>query len=238
MTTRTQRLFEAIMVSLLLTVGGFMVQGLPATQYPGLGTWVVDVMSRGEQAQAGKKPAPNESLVNVLQRIDKLDKLMEPFPLLDTLDPIYQFDATTRNHYKRYLKKVAPLYDHLMEVYAVIDATEPDQQVNLQMLSANAHYAELLWGRVTPFLTEEEAKYNSAKLMERTVANLHETVEYWRQRNQSQSSFRTNKWNEGEDNYVLQTKILAARESLAELQRMGALAGLLESGFVPQEGSQ
>lgn len=179
----------------------------------------------------------SEALVDVLDRVNEADRLNPPFPATETVDPLYVPDNRVSREFQQYLTKVAPLYDQLGRLFTHLESNA-SKPISLQYLSANTHHTVLLYNRIWPTLTATEKQFSSAQLMQRAVTNLHEAVQYWRQRDLSQRPYRTSVVNAEEDAYVLKVKLLAAREAMAELQQLQQSVQLLQTGFAPQDAGR
>jgi hypothetical protein len=85
--------------------------------------------------QANYPKVEDESLVEVLKKIDRLELIQEPEnhrPQDSIIDAIYRLDGAQRDRYRVYLTKVEPLYDNLMQVRQRV-LEQPGTPLTLQL---------------------------------------------------------------------------------------------------------
>ena len=198
--------------------------------------WLLLLASLSHPSLALAATPPSEALVDVLKPINAQEALIAPFPPSNRADPrLGPLAYPLETQIDRYQEKMAPLQTHLlgMSKHLAANATQP---LALQWFAANTAFGVLLWQRIEPYLNEEERAYEATRLMQVALANLNEAQQFWRERNDTQRPFRTQAYSVSDDDYTLRLKVLAAREALAELERLNTVSTEVFQGFTPQEG--
>lgn len=174
----------------------------------------------------------SESLPAVLEELGELDRLDEPPISESPIDPIFRpkEGIGSRQRYQYYLGKIDPLIKHLNLVNKRLEEA-PEGEMTLQELAALNHSSLRLYERMVPKLTIEERQFTTFSTLSRAVIKLDETVQYWRIRQTLTPPFRTEEMAVSEDRYVLDLKLQALQQALAELDDWFTMQQTLQTGF-------